>query len=131
MKYIGLDIESIGTKPHSGTIWSITFNEDNKITCFKDCYGLKKIPAEWKKKLESESYCKIIHSSQMDATYIECNLGIKIRNIWDTDLMETVILGLRYSTTRKIIEPGSYEEKMLKKFSTKLKYTLGRYGLPV
>lgn len=128
MRYISLDIESIGLNPFDGKIWSLTITEGKKTTVYEDCFGLKKIPANVKKDLMDEKVCKIIQSSLFDCPYIEMNLGFKIRNIWDTDLCETVIQGVKLSIKRKNIESGSMDDKLLRKHGTALKYLLPRYG---
>lgn len=132
MKYIGVDIESVNLNPYGGIIWMLSITEGNKTKVYHDCYGMKSVPADVKKKLMDESYCKIIHSSQFDAPYIEMNLGIKIRNIWDTELCETVILGVKPNIKKKAenIKPGSAEDKILQRYGASLAYTLPRYGFP-
>jgi DNA polymerase I-like protein with 3'-5' exonuclease and polymerase domains len=130
MRYVAIDIEAIGLKPHNGVIWmlSITDPQTNKTKVIHDCNGMRKLPADVRKMLEDKSICKIIHSSQYDAPYIELVLGCKIRNIWDTDLCETVWLGTRGPKVKvKNIEPGSYMDKLMQKYSTALHYMLPRY----
>lgn len=128
MKYIAIDIEAIGLRPHNGTIWMLSVTEGKKTVVYQDCYGMKSIPAGIKKMLADPKICKIIHSSQYDAPYIELNLGIKIRNIWDTDLCETVILGIKPNIKRKNIDPDSKDGIFMTECSSALLYTLPRYG---
>lgn len=130
MRFIAVDLETIGLKPFGGTIWILSITEGKKTKVYHDCFGMKSVPVEIKKQLADDSICKIIHSSQFDVPYIELNWGIKIRNIWDTDLMETVIQGVKLAIKRKNIVPGSMDEKLLKRHGTGLKYVLPRYGFP-
>lgn len=130
MKYISIDIEAVGLKPYGGTIWMLSITEGAKTRVYHDCYGFKKMSAADKKMLADETICKIIHSSQYDAPYIELNLGIKIRNIWDTELCETVIQGIRPNIKRKNVDPNSADGRLLKKHGTALLYLLPRYGFP-
>lgn len=130
MRYISLDIEAKNLKPYNGTIWMLSITEGKKTTVFHDCYGFKKLPAKVRKDLESKKVCKIIHSSQYDVPYIELVLGVKIRNVWDTELCESVIQGIQVFSKTKNIEPGSATERALKAHSTQLLYVLPRYGFP-
>jgi DNA polymerase I-like protein with 3'-5' exonuclease and polymerase domains len=133
MKYVAIDIEAINLKPFQGTIWMLSITENNKSRVYHDCYGFKKLPVAEKKMLMDEKVCKIIHSSQYDVPYIELVLGVKIRNIWDTELSETVILGMKLKIKKRKddnVDPNSAEGRMLKRYGTALKYVLPRYGFP-
>lgn len=131
MKYIGIDIEAIGLKPFEGTIWMLSITEVGKPPrLYHDCYGFKKLPAAEKKMLADDNICKIIHSSQYDSPYIELVLGVKIRNIWDSELCETVIQGLRISVKKKNVDPNSADGRLLRRHGTALQYVLPRYGFP-
>ena len=68
----------------------------------------------------------------MDVPYIEMNLGFKIRNIWDTELCETCIQGVRLNIKQPKggVDPNSYHGKLLKKHGTALEYVLPRYKFP-
>lgn len=128
MRYIAIDIETIGLNPFDGTIWMLSVTEGKKTNVYHNCNGLKlkDIPKSVIKDLTDKKVCKIIHNSLFDCPYMEMVWGIKTRNIWDTELMETVILGVRYSTKKKTLT--AYEKQMLKDYSTKLNYVLPRYG---
>jgi DNA polymerase I-like protein with 3'-5' exonuclease and polymerase domains len=131
MKYIGIDIEAIGLKPFKGTVWMISVTEPGKQPfLIENCNGVSKkdIPAALKAKLEDPKICKIIHNTGYDVPYIFLALGIKIRNVWDTQTCEVVIQGIRVNGKRKGIETGSYEDKLLRAHSSKLQYVLPRYG---
>lgn len=133
MKYIGVDIESIGLDPTKGVMWMLSITEGKKTNVYHNCNGMTKkdIPVAVIKMLEDESVCKIIHSSIFDVPYIFMTIGIRIRNIWDTDLCEIVIQGIKLNIKKKTIKPGSPEERLLKQHGTALKEVLPRYGFPV
>lgn len=121
MKYIAIDLETIGLMPYDGTIWMLSVTKDKKTIVLHDCNGNTKYFKDYKAILEDKSVCKIIHNAEFDAPYIELNTGIRVRNIWDTSLVETVIQGLQ-------IPRGSDNEQLKKEHSSSLKYTLPRYG---
>lgn len=123
MKYIAIDIESVGLKPYGGTIWMLSLNKDGKTIVLHDYNGNTKYFKDWKSVLEDKSICKIIHNAEFDAPYIELNTGIRIRNIWDTQLCETVIQGTQ-------IPRNSKDEQLKERHSASLKHTLARYGFP-
>lgn len=129
MKYISLDIETDGLKMDGGIIWMLSITRGRKSELFEDCWGLKGIPARVKKELEDQSICKIIHSAVFDSPFISFILKTKIKNIWDTETIEVVIQGKRVSFgKKKQLEDWQIEE--LKKYSSKLKYVVPRYGFP-
>lgn len=132
MKYIGVDIESIGLNPYDGTVWMLSITEGKSTKVYHNCNGMSKkdIPASVVKLLEDESVCKIIHSSMFDMPYVFMNLGVRLRNIWDTDLCEIVIQGIKLNIKKKSIKVGSPEERLLKQHGTALKEVLPRYGFP-
>jgi DNA polymerase I-like protein with 3'-5' exonuclease and polymerase domains len=130
MRYVAIDIEAKNLKPFGGTIWMLSVTENNKTQVFHDCYGFKKLPADIKKLFTDKKVTKIIHSSQYDAPYIELVIGSKISPIWDTELCETVIQGLRIAVKAKNVEPGSATDQLLRAHSTALQYVLPRYGFP-
>lgn len=131
MKYVAVDIESKNLKPFGGVVWMLSITEPGKKPIvYHDCYGFKKLPAPIKKMFIDESICKIIHSSQFDVPYVELVLGTKIRNLWDSELCETVILGIKPKIKRKNINAGSADDRLLRKYGTALKYVLPRYGFP-
>ena len=128
---MGVDIEAIGLKPYDGTIWIISIHRNwgKKSELFHNCNGISSLPKQIIKELEDESIMKIIHNgSGYDMTYIELCLGIRIKNVWDSMVNETVIQGVQIQIKKKNIEEGSYEEQLLKLHSPALEYTLPRYG---
>lgn len=124
MKYSAFDIETIGLMPYGGTIWILSITKDKKTLVLHDCYGKTGYFKAHKKEMEDASICKIIHNAEFDAAYIELCTGIRIRNIWDSMLVETVIQGTQ-------IPRGSKDEQLKQQHSAALKYTLARYGFPV
>lgn len=128
MRYIGVDIESIGLVPLRGTIWMLSITRDRKTIVEHDCNGNVRYFKKYIKELENEDICKIFHNGgDFDAPYIQLNTGdlkpggIRIRNMWDTQLCETVIQGTQ-------IPRNSQDEELKKRHSASLKYTLPRYG---
>lgn len=128
---IGLDIETINLKPDKGTIWSLTltFSKNfphkkyaGKDFIFSNPYGLKRkdIPNEVVSFIESGDYLVIIHSSEFDGPYLGLNLGIRIPYLWDSQLSEVVIQGIRVS---KEAPPNVH-----KAYSSKLLHVKPRYG---
>jgi DNA polymerase I-like protein with 3'-5' exonuclease and polymerase domains len=129
---IGLDIEATGLKLYKGTIWSLTvkFSKNfpikkfaGKNLCYHNCNGLtrKDIPAEILALIESPLYLKVVHSSQYDGPYLLLNAGVKVPNIWDSQVNEVVIQGIR-------IPRGNKDEQINEAFSSSLKYVNPRYG---
>ena len=112
MKYIALDIETIGLKPFGGTVWIITLFDGKKIQVISDPFGIKDVPDKVRKVLADPEVCKVIHNAEFDIPYLKLCLGLDVVNIWDTRIAEQVIL-------------GSSDK------SSSLKETLIRYGFPV
>lgn len=125
-RFIAVDIESIGLTLHNGVIWIISYGKK----LIHDCKGIKGLPADLSKILADKSICKIIHSSEFDAPYLEMNGGApRIKNIWDTRLCEIVIHG--FQLPRKSTKELTQEQiKLYEKYSSSLEYTLPRYGFP-
>ncbi len=124
MKYTSLDIESIGLHPYRGTIWMLSITEGKKVIVHHDCNGKTDYFKKYKAELEDPDICKIIHNAGFDMPYIELNAnGIRIRNVWDTSLCETVIQGTQ-------IPRNSKDEVLKRRHSASLQYTLPRYGFP-
>jgi DNA polymerase I-like protein with 3'-5' exonuclease and polymerase domains len=134
MKYIAIDIETIGLKPYGGVIWMISISrlvgKNIKTELLEDCNGIRSIPASLKKELEDDQICKVIHNGVFDIPYLQLMFGIRIQNVWDSENMEVLIQGVRYSTNKKNILAGSFEEAMLTEHSSRLDYVLPRYGFP-
>jgi len=128
MRFVGIDIESIGLHPVNGIIWMLSVTEGKRTKVYHDCNGMKKFPADVVKMLEDPTVCKIIHSSEFDAPYIEMNTGIRVRNFWDSKLCETVIQGTQIPRKKPKTMSEKEYEALKKKHSASLEYVLPRYG---
>lgn len=122
MKYVALDTETTGLYPILGV---------SKIFCATVCYGVGKEPkifydpTEIKALCEDESICKIIHNASFDGFWLKRLHNIDIKNIWDSKLMEQVLIGDNLFSEENATE----SQKMT--LSSSLYYTLKRYGLPI
>lgn len=133
MKYIAIDIETPGLNPHASnaTIWMLSVTYDNgKSELYEDCNGLKKCPAKIATMLADKNVCKIIHSSEFDAFYIEVVWGIHIVNIWDTRLCEVVIQAVQLPRVKNKMKTPA-QERLWKAHGSGLKDVLPRYGFPL
>lgn len=128
MKYVGVDIESIGLRGYRGTIWALILNFGGKSKVWTDPNGLRRCPPEARKYLEDPSYCKVIQNAEFDLSYIELVWGFKIRNIADTRLQEQVIQGIQLPRRKKEDMTPELEE-VFKAHSSSLFYMVPRYGL--
>jgi len=124
MKFVAIDLETVGLKPYGGTIWMLSITEGKRTKVLHDCNGKVVYFKDYKKLLEDRNVCKIVHNAEFDLAYIELNTGIRVRNIWDTQLCETVIQGTQ-------IPRGSKDENLKVLHGTSLKHTLARYQFPV
>ncbi len=133
MKYIAIDIESSGLDPFApnAAIWMLSVtDEKGKSKLYEDCNGLKRCPGDMAKILADKNVCKIIHSSEFDAFYIEVLWGIHIVNIWDSRLCEVVIQAVQLPRIKnKTATPA--QERLMKAHGTSLLHVLPRYGFPV
>lgn len=76
---------------------------------------------DYGKAFEDPNVIKIIHSSEFDIPMIFWHTGLLITGVWDTKLMESVILGIGMQRTKDI--------KKDPKTSTNLDLTLRRRGI--
>lgn len=150
MKYVAIDIETVGLKPFGGTLWIFSITEKKKTKLYHNCFGLKELPQEVMQILADEKICKIVHNGEFDLPYLEIALAgawaefcekypksdlvfaskmrwdattiprLKIKNIWDTQLAETVIQGTQVR--------GTKDEQLRKQHGTALVNVLERYG---
>ncbi len=108
----------------------ISVTEGNKTKVYHDCNGMKSCPGELRGLLQDKKVCKIIHSSEFDAPYIEMQWGIRIVNIWDTRVCEVVIQAVQLPKLKnKTATPA--QERIMKAHGTSLLHMLPRYGFPV
>jgi DNA polymerase I len=114
---IAIDIETTGLYPIRGRskIFCCAVNDGKKITIYEDVEKLRKV-------LEDDKIQKVIHNAGFDSFWFKRLHGIDVRNIWDTRLMEQVLLGENLPKSEK-----SEEAKL--ELSTSLYYTLKRYKL--
>jgi DNA polymerase I-like protein with 3'-5' exonuclease and polymerase domains len=116
--FIAIDIETTGLYPvPSSKIYCIAVNTDNSIQVYEDSRKIKAI-------LEDKSITKVIHNAAFDCFWLKMIWGITVTNIWDTMLMEQVIIGDNISQ-----DDGKVSEELKEKLSASLIYTLKRYGL--
>ena len=117
MHYLAIDLETDGLYPHPKTskIFCIAVNDGKSIKVETD-------PLKYKKALENPDIVKIIHNAHFDCFWLSRMCGITVRNIWDTRLMEQVILGDNLPRSCRV-------ESLKAELSSSLKYTLARYGL--
>lgn len=127
-KFIGIDIETNGTKLDGGIIWMLSITRGSTTELIHNCNGIPTLPDRIKKELQNKNICKIVHSGVFDLPFIELLLGCKIKNVWDTEVNEVVIQGCRVSFKKKGLEP--YQIRKLERFSSKLEYVVPRYGYP-
>lgn len=117
MRIIGLDTETSGLDPWRDRLLMVQTWEgrSGKVTTkLKDWLKLKN-------DLENPKVVKIIHSSEFDVPFIYAHTGIATTNIWDTKLIESVILGIGMQENRSTSDDP--------KWSTSLKHTLKRRGI--
>lgn len=124
MEYIALDIETIGLNPYGGTIWMLSVTTARSTKVYHDCNGGTEYFKPLRAILEDPKVCKVIHNGEFDMPYIEMNTGIKIKNVWDTMLAETVIQGRQLPRENR-------DEEMERLYGVSLKVVLPRYGFPI
>lgn len=117
MLYVGIDIENSGLFPEKGKdkIFCITVNDGKSCKLYTD-------PMQVKKLLEDPNVCKIIHNALHDCFWLYIICGIWVVNIWDSFLMEQLIIGDNPP-------PKCKDINILAELSANLYWTLKRYGL--
>lgn len=117
MKFIAIDIETTGLYPVPGSkIFCISINYGNEIKVYKNDFN------KIKPLLEDKSICKVIHNAHFDSFWLRMLYNIRVVNIWDTRLMEQVLLG-------ENLPRSNNNEELKRQSSSSLLYTLDRYGL--
>jgi|SRR6478609_966112 len=115
---IAIDIETSGLYPIPGSkIFCCAVNDGHNIKVHTSFEELRKV-------LEDESIQKVIHNAAFDSFWLYMKHGIEVRNIWDTDLMERVLIG------DNLLNADNATEKQKMELSASLYYTLKRYKLP-
>lgn len=128
-KIIAIDIETTGLYPiasyqlengkwvFSSKIYCISINDGKSV-------DLTEKPEQLRSVLENPKILKVIHNASFDCFWLRRVANIRVRNIWDTRLMEQVLLG-------ETLPRSSNDENLRKELSSSLLYTLPRYGLPL
>ncbi len=117
-KIVAVDIETTGLYPVKGSkIWCIAINDGKSLKVETNILKLKSI-------LEDESIVKVIHNAAFDSFWLKRLYNIEVRNIWDTMVMERILIG------DNLISEENATEKQMMELSANLFYTLKRYGLP-
>lgn len=114
--FIAIDIETTGLYPVPGSkIYCIAVNSGKSIEVYQDPKKVKAI-------LEDKTIKKVIHNAGFDVFWLRRVWGIRVTNIWDTRLMEQILIG-------ENLPRSSKDEEQKKELSSSLVYTLERYGL--
>lgn len=100
-KLVSIDIETTGLNLVSESILSVQSLSQGKAVI------AKKPDKKLVKMLESDSYEKIIHNAVFDSSWIQRHFDVRIRNIWDTKLMEAIILGVGYQRAKDLYDEWS------------------------
>lgn len=117
--FVGVDIETTGLYPIPGSkIFCVAVNDGKSITVYED-------PRKVKALMENPKITKIIHNAEFDCFWLEMLHGIRTVNIWDSKVIEQVILG----DNMPIMDADKVPEPVKMELSSSLKYTLKRYGL--
>lgn len=126
MKFVAIDIETSGLYPFMPFTWNgveyrskifcIAVNDGKNIQVYEDPRKVAHI-------LEDPTIKKVIHNAAFDSFWLRRMYGIRVRNIWDTRVMEQVIIG------DLLPKNAAKNEELKKELSTSLLYTLSRYGL--
>lgn len=118
-KVLAIDIETTGLYPvHGSKIFCCAINDGSQI---KVHTSFEKLRAD----LENPNILKIIHNAAFDSFWLRMLHNIEVKNIWDTELMEKVLIG------DNLFENVNVTEKQKETLSSSLYYTLKRYKLPV
>jgi DNA polymerase I-like protein with 3'-5' exonuclease and polymerase domains len=116
MNFIAIDIETTGLYPvPNSKIYCVAVNTGKTIQVHTDIANLKPM-------LEDKSICKVIHNAAFDSFWLRMLYNIEVQNIWDTRIMEQVIIG-------ENLPRSSKDQTLREELSSSLLYTLKRYGL--
>lgn len=115
---VAIDIETTGLYPIPGK---------SKIFCISVNHGVGDIEVhsdirKVKTLLQDQSYTKVIHNAIFDSYWIRRLHDIKVNGIWDSRLIEQVIIGETLPRSNK-------DEELKQQYSSSLLYTLARYKL--
>lgn len=119
--FVAIDIETSGLHPKpwdkNCKIFCISVNTGKTLKLYEPKDFKQLFPL-----LSDSSITKVIHNAKFDMLWIKRLYNIDVRSVWDTRLMEQVILGDNLPRSEK-------DESMREQLSSSLKYTLARYGL--
>lgn len=116
--FIAVDIETTGLYPVAGSkVYCIAVNTGKVIRVYQGAEIESLRPV-----LEDTAITKVIHNAAFDCFWLRMLHGIRVCNVWDTRLMEQVLLGENLPRSVR-----SEEDKAM--LSSSLKYTLARYKL--
>lgn len=90
---IALDLETQGLNPWTQKCLLLTYTLGDKEKIVHVRGDARDVIESLRAPLEDPTIIKIIHRSSFDATWLAVEYGIFIRNIWDTKLMENILLG--------------------------------------
>ena len=100
MRVLGVDSETGGLDLRD-ELKTVQIWEGNKGKSYKMPRELPLLKKEYGKALTDPKVVKVIHSSEFDIPMIYWHTGIFIEGVWDSKLIEAVILGIGMQRTRK------------------------------
>ena len=119
--FVAIDIETTGLHPKpwdkNCKIFCISVNTGKTLKLYEPKDFKQLFPL-----LSDPHITKVIHNAKFDMLWIKRLYNIDIRSVWDTRLMEQIILGDNLPRSEK-------DENIREQLSSSLKYTLARYGL--
>lgn len=130
---MGLDFETQNLKinKRKNYVWSLTITYDGKRTqTFSNCNGLtkKEIPKQVLKDLEDDKIMKIAHNAVFDCSIAAVFFDVWAKNLWCTQLSETVLQGVALPKTKKKSR-NEYEQKLFELHGVALEDVLPRYKM--
>jgi DNA polymerase I-like protein with 3'-5' exonuclease and polymerase domains len=119
-KFVGLDIETSGLHPVKGKdkIFCVAITDGKTAHVHESIERVRAL-------CENENVCKVIHNAAFDGYWLKALYNIELRNVWDTKLMEQVLIGDNLWK-----EESKCTEEELLELSSSLYWTLKRYKLP-
>lgn len=119
MKVVAIDFETQGLYPKPGAkIFCCAINDGKTIRVETDILKLKAL-------FEDPNILKVIHNAAFEGFWLKMVYNIDLVNVWDTMLMEQLIIGDILPRDTNISEATKEE------LSAALYYVLKRYGLAV
>lgn len=116
--FVAIDIETSGLYPVPGSkIFCCATNDGKTLKVETNILKLKPM-------LENKNVTKIIHNAAFDSFWLKRHYNIEVQNIWDTSVIERVLIG------DNLLNEETATEQQKMELSANLFYTLKRYGLP-